>query len=260
MLKPVSTTPGSPRDANLLKFVTIFRTAVFFLVIALLSLPFALVFPLYRFRLASDHLANRVINLYLQMFLVALRWLCGVTWEVRAAENIPHASCLLASQHQSFWENMFFPYIFGNPAFFAKKEIFSYPFAGTLVRRNGHIFTDRTGDLTAARDAIDKAVAISKTGRNILIYPAGTRHGRGHDTMKSGVGLLYTRLNTPCVPIRLNTGDVWPAGSWLKYPGHIIIDVLPPIPAGLDRLEFMQLLAQQLDLKPPKNAGLAAVT
>ncbi|MBA93059.1 MAG: 1-acyl-sn-glycerol-3-phosphate acyltransferase [Phyllobacteriaceae bacterium] len=237
---------------SLTKFVVAVRTFVYFALLGLTSLPFALLFPLYRFRLVSDAVSDRAIVVYLHLVLLLLRLICGITWEVRGRENIPDTACLLASQHQSFWENMFFPYLLGNPAFFAKKEIFGYPFAGTLVRRNGHIMADRSGDLNAAREAFEKAIAISRSGRNVLIYPGGTRSGPGHDTIKSGIGLLYSRLGVPCVPIRLNTGTVWPAGSWLKYPGHIVITIRPALPAGMERETFMAKLARELDLKNPK--------
>ncbi len=231
------------------KVLVILRTAAYFLLLGLVSLPFVILFPLYRFRIVSDAASDKVIALYLQLVLFLLRTVCGITWEIRGRENIPASTCLLASQHQSFWENMFFPHLLGNPAFFAKKEIFSYPFAGTLVRRNGHIMTDRSGDLVAVRDAFDKAIAIVRSGRNVLIYPAGTRSGSGHDIIKSGVGLLYVRMGVPCVPIRLNTGSVWPAGSWLKHPGHIIISIRPALPAGMERPAFMKALAGELELK-----------
>ena len=234
------------------KFVVAVRTFVYFALLGLTSLPFALLFPLYRFRLVSDAVSDRAIVVYLHLVLLLLRLICGITWEGPGSEKIHDTACLLASQHQSFWENMFFPYLLGNPAFFAKKEIFGYPFAGTLVRRNGHIMADRSGDLNAAREAFEKAIAISRSGRNVLIYPGGTRSGPGHDTIKSGIGLLYSRLGVPCVPIRLNTGTVWPAGSWLKYPGHIVITIRPALPAGMERETFMAKLARELDLKNPK--------
>lgn len=231
------------------KVLVVLRTATYFLLLGLVSIPFIILFPLYRYRIVSDAASNAVIAFYLRLVLFLLRTLCGITWEIRGRENIPASTCLLASQHQSFWENMFFPHILGNPAFFAKKEIFSYPFAGTLVRRNGHIMTDRTGDLFAVRDAFDKAIVIARSGRNVLIYPAGTRSGPGRDIIKSGIGLLYVRMGVPCVPIRLNTGTVWPAGSWLKHPGHIVISVRPALPAGMERAVFMAAIAHELDLE-----------
>ena len=42
----------------------------------------------------------------------------------------------------------------------------------------------------------------------------------------------------PCLPVALNSGVFWPRRKFLRYPGTIVLEVLDPIPPGLDRQAF----------------------
>jgi 1-acyl-sn-glycerol-3-phosphate acyltransferase len=46
------------------------------------------------------------------------------------------------------------------------------------------------------------------------------------------------------VPAALNSGLLWPRRSFLRPPGVITVEVLPPVPPGLDRrVMFEQLVS-----------------
>jgi 1-acyl-sn-glycerol-3-phosphate acyltransferase len=53
----------------------------------------------------------------------------------------------------------------------------------------------------------------------------------------------------------LNSGVYWPKNSFIKKPGEITIEFLPPIPAGLSREELMAKL--KTDLEAASNRLLA---
>ena len=63
---------------------------------------------------------------------------------------------------------------------------------------------------------------------------------------KKGVGRIYEALNIACVPVALNSGNVWPKKGIIKYPGKITISLLEPIKPGLDRDEFVQKLESKI--------------
>jgi len=42
----------------------------------------------------------------------------------------------------------------------------------------------------------------------------------------------------PCLPVALNSGLFWPRRKFLRYPGTIVLEVLDPIPPGLDGQAF----------------------
>jgi 1-acyl-sn-glycerol-3-phosphate acyltransferase len=54
-------------------------------------------------------------------------------------------------------------------------------------------------------------------------------------------------LGVPCVPMALNTGLVWPAKGFMRYPGTAVFEFLPMIPAGLKRAEFMATLEERIE-------------
>ena len=85
-------------------------------------------------------------------------------------------------------------------------------------------------------------------GRPIVIFPEGTRAAPGESRpYKSGVAALYQDLNIPVVPMALNSGLLWPRNSFIKKPGMITVEFLPPIPPGLPREEMMKTLRNELE-------------
>jgi 1-acyl-sn-glycerol-3-phosphate acyltransferase len=53
-------------------------------------------------------------------------------------------------------------------------------------------------------------------------------------------------LNVSCIPIALNSGNVWPKKGIIKYPGKITISLLKPIKPGLDKDEFIKNLEDRI--------------
>lgn len=50
-----------------------------------------------------------------------------------------------------------------------------------------------------------------------------------------------------CVPVALNTGLFWSRNSFVRRPGHAVIEFLPPIPPGLPRAEFQALVEERIE-------------
>jgi 1-acyl-sn-glycerol-3-phosphate acyltransferase len=64
-------------------------------------------------------------------------------------------------------------------------------------------------------------------------------------------------------PGALNTGLIWKPKGIMRSPGHVTFKVLPPIPAGLPRDEFMRELERVLEsesqaLLPPDKRRTVA--
>jgi 1-acyl-sn-glycerol-3-phosphate acyltransferase len=58
---------------------------------------------------------------------------------------------------------------------------------------------------------------------------------------------LYSAMGVPCLPIALNSGLFWPRRSMRRYPGTIRVEVLDPIPPGLDREAFFERLQRDVE-------------
>ena len=85
-------------------------------------------------------------------------------------------------------------------------------------------------------------------GRQLLIYPEGTRRAPGDEPIyKYGIVHLYDQLRVPVVPVAWNPGLFWPRRRFRRYPGHIHARVLEPIPPGLDRETFRETLIERLE-------------
>lgn len=226
--------------------LTTIRSLLFYLVGGIATVPFAFMVPVL---LISLKIARPVTVVFLKMQLFLLWAICGLSYQIQGRENLPDEPYLIASGHESAWETFFFYLFFNNPSMFAKKEIFDYPVVGALVAQNQHISTDRKGSVDALMVAMRKAESLSKSGRNVLIFPGGTRELSSEQVIKKGVLVLYRRLKCPCVPVVLNSGDYWPRNSWKKYPGTIIVRVLPSIPPGLAPNDFVARLSVDMATK-----------
>jgi 1-acyl-sn-glycerol-3-phosphate acyltransferase len=107
---------------------------------------------------------------------------------------------------------------------------------------------DRDKGPAALRRMLREAKKRVADGREIIIFPEGTRRAPGAPPdYKTGVALLYESLGVPCLPVALNSGLFWPRRSLRRRPGTIVVEFLDPIPPGLPRAEFLQRLADAIE-------------
>jgi 1-acyl-sn-glycerol-3-phosphate acyltransferase len=85
-------------------------------------------------------------------------------------------------------------------------------------------------------------------GKQVVIFPEGTRSTMEQaPSYKTGVSHLYHALNVPCVPVALNSGKLWPRRKFLRPPGVIKVEILPPIAPGLARKVMYTTLINQIE-------------
>jgi 1-acyl-sn-glycerol-3-phosphate acyltransferase len=145
----------------------------------------------------------------------------------------------VASKHQSFWEAFTLLTLFDDPAFIVKRELMWIPFFGWYLWKADQVPVNRRAKGGAMAGMIESARGELARGRQIVIFPEGTRTAPGAPlAYKSGLGNLYVATNVPCLPVALNSGLFWPRRSFLRYPGTVIVEVLDPIAPGLDKQVF----------------------
>lgn len=180
--------------------------------------------------------------------VVKLLAIAGIKVEFRGVERLPEPPFLIASKHQSAFDTLIYHAIIWNPAAVVKRELTWIPLYGWHIRRVGSIAIDRGGRDKAVRRMLRKAKALRDRGRVILIFPEGTRTAPGQrKPYLPGVAGLYRQLKVPVYPVALNSGLFWPRRRFMRYPGTIVIEVLDPIPPGLDRKHFMQILGDKIE-------------
>jgi len=188
------------------------------------------------------------LKLHARFELFLLRAIVGTKIEVRGRENIPEGPCLVASKHQSAWETFALIPIFRDPALLMKRELFWIPFHGWFSHKFEMIPVDRDKGPTALRRMLREARKRIDDGREISIFPEGTRRPAGDPPdYKTGIAMLYDALGIPCVPVALNSGLFWPRRSLLRRPGTIIVEILDPIPPGLRKAEFLRRLETAIE-------------
>ncbi|MBV9078026.1 MAG: 1-acyl-sn-glycerol-3-phosphate acyltransferase [Methylobacteriaceae bacterium] len=172
----------------------------------------------------------------------------GTKAEFRGLENIPSGGLLVAAKHHSFWETFALLPIFDDPTFVMKRELSWIPVFGWLTTKAGMIPIDRGGGAAAIARMNRHALQAVRDGRQILIFPEGTRRSAGAEpAYRNGIAHLYRQLGVPCLPVALNSGAFWPRRSFLRRPGTIVVEILPPIQPGLEREAFMRELQDRIE-------------
>lgn len=218
-------------------------TAAFFLVTAAMSIVGA---PVFLF--GSERRAVGYTQLWGRVCLFLLRALVGIRVEVRGREHIPTGAALVAAKHQSAFETFALLPLLPFPAMVMKAELGRIPLFGSYSRTCGMILVDRRKGATALREMAAQAKSEAAKGRQVVIFPEGTRRTPGAPpAYQPGVALLYKGLGLPCVPVALNSGLFWPRRSFRKYPGTIVVEFLPPLPAGRDSKAFLTALEDAIE-------------
>jgi len=179
---------------------------------------------------------------------VLLRVIAGVDYEIRGAGKVPKGPIIAAAKHQSAWETFALLSLFDNPTFIIKRELQWIPIFGWLTIKGRMVPVNRgAGSQTLSRMTERARVELAQN-RQLVIFPEGTRRPPGAEPRyKYGVAQLYAAEGVPCVPIALNSGLFWPRRSIRRNPGTILVEVLDPIPPGLDKDVFFARLQSVIE-------------
>ena len=177
-----------------------------------------------------------------------LRVVCRIDVEWRGLEKIPPGGIIIAAKHQSVWETFALITLFRDPTFVIKRELLWIPFFGWYAWHGGMIPVDRgAGKAALSGMAVHARKALAE-GRQIIIFPEGTRRPAGADPKyKFGVAHLYGEAGVPCVPIALNSGLFWPRRRFLRFPGTVRVEILDPILPGVDRNTAFARLQDEIE-------------
>ncbi|KAA6406306.1 1-acyl-sn-glycerol-3-phosphate acyltransferase [Candidatus Tokpelaia sp.] len=171
------------------------------------------------------------------------KYLVGLNYRVEGSENLPQGPYIVAAKHQSTWETLVLPLYIPDPSFILKRELLWIPFLGWFLAKMGMVPINRGAPLQALKILIAKGKEKAAQNRQIIIFPEGTRKEPGAaPAYKPGLFPIYAELGLPVVPVALNSGLYWPKKRFCLYPGTIKCRILPPIPPGLPRRDFMQKL------------------
>ncbi|MBA4117687.1 MAG: hypothetical protein C0514_02170 [Candidatus Puniceispirillum sp.] len=177
-----------------------------------------------------------------------LSWVVGVTYEIRGKEIWGGKPALIACKHESVLETSAIQLLAYNSAIVLKKELTWIPLFGHSVLMAGVIPINRAKGKGVLPQIVEGARGFFAQGRSLFLFPEGTRKDPHKPTvLRPGIATLYEELKVPVYPIALNTGLVWGRRKFLKRPGKVIYEFLPPILPGLTKQEFLERLTSQLE-------------
>lgn len=198
--------------------------------------------------LLNRHRVQAYARFWCRTLVRLLEHICATKVDFRGLENIPEGACLIAAKHQSALETLALTTVTRDFSYILKKELIAIPVFGWYLKGAGQIAIDRSKRAQALPDLIRQVRQAVAEGRQIFIFPEGTRTPVGAPPdYKTGVTQLYRETGAPCVPVALNSGLFWPRRGILRRPGTVTIAFLEPIPPGLDKTEFMRRLQDQIE-------------
>ena len=207
-----------------------------------------LLVPSVAVRLFAPRRALDLAMLWARLELAAVRLICGIRLVVDGREHLPQGGpALIASRHESAFDTMVWLTLVPRASYVLKTELTRIPLFGGLLRPAGMIPVDRDGGATAMRQLMRDGVSAVAEGRQIVIFPEGTRGESGTLlSLHPGVAALASSTKLPVIPVVTDSGRLWGRRSFRKFPGTIVVRILPPLPGGLRRPELMARLETAL--------------
>jgi 1-acyl-sn-glycerol-3-phosphate acyltransferase len=200
------------------------------------------------FLLASPRYCMGIVEDWCRLGLFLLRTIAGTRLEVRGLENLPEGGAIIAAKHQSMFETFALIPFLRDPVYVLKRELMILPFFGWYAAKVGMIGVDRDRGASALRGLALRVKAVLARGAQVVIFPEGTRRPPGAEAIyRGGIAHLYRAAGAPVVPVALNSGLFWPRRKFLRWPGTIVIEFLPPIPAGLSSTAFLAKLGESIE-------------
>jgi 1-acyl-sn-glycerol-3-phosphate acyltransferase len=197
-------------------------------------------------------------KLWGRVSLFLLDRICGLKVEFRGLEHLPEGAAIIAAKHQSFLDTFAMLTKLHDFTFVLKRELMSIPVFGWYLQAAEQLAIDRSRRANALTLVAKGAREILAQGRQIVIFPEGTRKPVGASpAYKSGVAFVQAETGALCIPVALNTGLFWPRGGFLRRPGRAVIEFLEPIGPGLDRKSFMALLQERIETASDRLAAEA---
>ncbi len=190
----------------------------------------------------------RIAALWCRGTMWLLERVVGLTYEVVGREHRPTTPAIYAFKHQSAWETIAVCGLFSSFCIVLKQELMRIPMFGLHLKRMGFIGIDRSAGASALKEMVRAAREVHADGRDIVMFPEGTRTPPGErQPYHPGVAALYRDLKVPVVPVALNSGVFWGRRKLFKRPGCITVRFLPPIAPGLRRRDFMAALDDSIE-------------
>ncbi|MBO1323781.1 1-acyl-sn-glycerol-3-phosphate acyltransferase [Acetobacter sp. TBRC 12305] len=170
-------------------------------------------------------------KLWSRAVLWLFRTLCGVQVRVTGLENLPASGpALIASQHQSAFDTLVWMLLLPRPCYVMKGELRRIPLLGPMLVLAGMMPIERAAGAKALRLLLHGTDRAIKAGRQIVIFPEGTRTLPGeHVALKPGIAAMSSHVGLPVIPVATNSGLFWGRNAFFKRPGVLQVAIGPAV-------------------------------
>jgi 1-acyl-sn-glycerol-3-phosphate acyltransferase len=148
----------------------------------------------------------------------------------REGDSAAHASIFMCNHQSNLDPPIAMMALPGELSVLVKKELFSIPVLGLVMRVGRLVPVDRE-DRDSSHRAVDQAAEMARDGRPFLIFPEGTRSRDGRLLpFKKGPFILAEKAGAPIVPVSISgTRMLMEKGKLRLHPGVVNIIIHPPV-------------------------------
>ncbi len=193
----------------------------------------------------APHRALDYAKFWVRMVLGGARVICGIRFVLTGRENLPSGAALIASQHQSAFDTLVWTALVPNVSYVFKAELARVPLFGPMLLAAGQIPLDRGASIAAVRQLLKSVAQAKAQGRQIIIFPEGTRVPVGQDVqLRGGFAMIAARTGLPIIPVATDSGRFWGRRAFRKRPGCVRIHIGEPIAPDLPQEVLIRTLKQ----------------
>jgi 1-acyl-sn-glycerol-3-phosphate acyltransferase len=198
--------------------------------------------------LISKHYTRKVVKLWASIILFMLKKTLDIKIIFQNKYIKKNQGLVIAANHQSVFDTVFFLAAFDNVIYIIKKELKYIPIYGWYASRLGNIFVNRKKKIESIKKISSNIKKLIDLNYKVIIFPEGTRQPANKiGDMKPGVYLLQRRLKKAIYPIYIDSGKTWPKNSFKMKQENISIKGLEPILYGLKKNKFKEKLKKAFE-------------
>lgn len=190
------------------------------------------------------------LQMYASAQIAALRWIAGITVEIRGRHRLPAGPAVIAAKHQSWGDGFVMLSQIARLSFVCGDHLLKFPLIGRILRKIGAIVLSSAGGDDARARLQEGIASMREDPRDVLIYPEGHLSAPGEKhRYRTGVFRLYEALGRPCTPVATSLGLAWDRQSVIKRKGRVVLEFLDPIEPGLGKDDFMERLERVIEAR-----------
>ena len=142
---------------------------IIFNVIFYISVIIASFLIIFLYPFISTISLQNIASLWVTAVLHLLKYLCGVSWEVKGIENIKESPCILVSNHQGQWESFYLQMLLIPSSSIIKKELLFIPVFGWALACLKPIHLRRSKKYISMKKVIKDGAKKLKKGTSITV-------------------------------------------------------------------------------------------